>query len=499
MIPIEFPPGVTALSSKNAKILNWRESHLMRWHETTLKPVLGWEKYKTPVFASKLRKMHRWTRNDGTIITAYLCEQHVYIERDGVFTDITPAGGMAVPIVNIAGYGDDLYSFSKYGTPRPGDSRLNFTTNIYSLSNWGEELRAMTSADGRYLGWKPSDPPGTKMTAVTGAPVGNRAFIITPERHAMLFGMNAFDRFGWSDEEDDTNWAFGDILSRARYYDVYPKSYIITQQLMDVGILMFTPAMSYLIEWQGLPYVYSYRPIGEISVPISPASLCPTPLGVMWVATDGWWIFDGTAPRTVPCDVWDWIVDNVDMADARFTGACVHLGYAGEVWWFFPDKDSPTGFNNRYAMFDYRAKTWATGRLGRICGFVYPNSVFPILSDGINVWKHNSGLLYPDADMPWIESQNLAPDGGEHYMTLKRILPDVQGDSDAIRWRVVKSNARDGYETEIFSPQRKKNGSGFVDIRESARDMRLRIEMVKSADWGTIGPILFDMSGRGKK
>lgn len=502
MIPVEFPPGVTNLASKNAKTTNWRECHLIRWHEgTTMRPVGGWEKIVAPppAFASKVRKMHRWAANNGIIYNAYLCEQHCYVELEGVFVDITPVGGIVPPATNQGGYGNDKYGALKYGTPRPGENRTRLYTPIFSLDNWGEELRVMTSSDGRYLGWSPSAAPGTLLTAVTGAPTGNRAFVITPERHAMLFGMNAFDVFGWSDEEDDTNWLFADITSRAGFYDVSPKSPIITQQLFFAGIVMFTSTMDYLIEWSGLPYTYVYKPIGKMAVPISPASICETPDGVVWPSVDGWWLFDGNTASIIECPVWDFIIDNMNIDISRYSAACVHLASQGEVWWFYADKTASTFTNNRYVALDYRSQVWSMGSLSRTCGYSYANDVFPIMSDGVDVFKHESGFFYEDAELPWIESMNLTPNGGENWFTVNKILPDIQGDPDAIRFRMAKTNDRSGYTPEVYSPQRAKNGSGYVDIRETARDMRLRIDMVTNENWGTIGPILFDNKTRGKK
>lgn len=499
MIPVEFPPGVTTLASKNARIVNWRECHLVRWDNgTTLRPVGGWEKMTLGPFASKLRKMHRWITNNNIIVNAYLCEAHVYVEMSGVVTDITPVGGMVPAPVNNAGYGDDLYGKFKYGTPRPGSSHLDLLTPMFSMDNWGEELRVMTSQDGRYLGWKPS-APGTPLTAILNAPIGNRSFVITPERHAMIFAMNDFGKFGWSDEGDDTNWAFADLTSRARFYDVIPRSPIITQQLFSSGIVMFTTAMSYLIQWDGLPFVYTYRPIGKVSVPYSPASICETPDGVVWPSFDGWWIFDGTAPRVIPCDIWDRIEDTIDVVATRSNGVCVHISNKGEVWWFYTDVFSSNKLNNRYAVFDYRSKIWAMGSLSRTCGYVYANDPHPIMSDGINVWKHESGFIYDGAIMPWIESMNLNQNGGENFFTLSKIMPDVAGDIDALRFSVVKTNIRAGYVAETYTTKQKKQPSGYVDIRETSRDMRLRVDMVKNSDWSTIGPILMDVKMRGKK
>src|SRR4029450_13601850 len=234
MIPVEFPPGVTTLASKNAKIANWRQCHLVRWDNgITLRPVGGWTRLSVVSFASRLRKMHRWVSNNKIVMNAYLCEQHCYVEIAGVVTNITPIDGMAPIPANRGGYGDLKYNDNLYGTPRAGESKKLLTTPMFSLDNWGEELRVMTSADGRYLGWKPSTP-ATPLVAIANAPIGNRSFVITPERHAMLFGMNDFAKFGWSNMGDDTNWTLGtDINSRSNFYDVSPRSPIVTQQLFS--------------------------------------------------------------------------------------------------------------------------------------------------------------------------------------------------------------------------------------------------------------------------
>jgi hypothetical protein len=504
MTPIDFPAGVTNLASKAAKTVNWRDSNLIRWENgVTLRPILGWEKYSLAPFASKLRKMHKWSANNGILYTAYLCERHCYVEIDGILTDITPVGGLSQPVGNIAGYSDDLYNRYKYNTPRPGEARLKLYTPIFSLDNWGEDLRVMSSADGRLLGWSPTSAPGTLLTAIPNAPVGNRSFIITSERHIMLFGSTSFDRFAWCDEENDQNWAFADILSRAGFYEVQPKSPIVAHEQSDFGIIMFSLAMAYHIQYVGLPYIYSYRPIGKISVPLSPASICTTPDGVIWPSIDGWWIFDGTVPRILKCDVWDFISDNIDIPQARFDAVCVHFMNHGEVWWFWPDKRVP-GKNYRYTMYDYRSKTWANGLLNRNCGFVYANDRYPMLSDGTNVWKHEIGTVYPEAvELPWIESFNLAPDGGENWITINKILPEIVGDISAIKVSMLKTNDRSNHTPEIRTPLRSINtngsGRGWADIRETARDMRLRIDMVKESNWGTLGPILFDIKMRGKK
>jgi hypothetical protein len=500
MEPIEFPPGCTNLAARTAKTANWRESNLMRWDESsTMLPVGGWEKVNYTTFTDKIRKIHKWSDNTGQIYTAYLCESHCYVDINGVLSDITPTGGMATPTGNNGGYGDLTYNYSTYGTARPGESRLRAYTPAYSMDNWGEELRVMTSADGRLLAWKPTTP-SVKLVAVTGAPVSNRSFVVTPERHIMLFGMSGkFDTFGWCDAENDTNWAFTDPLSRAGFLDIQPKAPIVAHQQFEGGTVMFTPSSAYLVYPVGLPFVYAFKFLGFAPAPLSPASCAAIPQGVVWPSVDGFWIYDGSLPRVAPCAIWDFVTKYVDVSNTRFMGVAVHLLNKGELWWFFVSKELGTQ-NSRFIFYDYRSDIWGMGKLARTCGMVYANDRFPLMSDGFNIWKHETGFKYPGAEMPWIESMNLTPNGGENWMTIKKLLPEITGDKTAIEFSVSKANSRtDATEERYSSPRRKVNEYGWVDIRETARDMRLRIDMVKEASWGTLGPVLFDTKIRGKK
>jgi hypothetical protein len=73
------------------------------------------------------------------------------------------------------------------------------------------------------------------------------------------------------------------------------------------------------------------------------------------------------------------------------------------------------------------------------------------------------------------------------------------GDKTALAFSVAKNNDRTVYSSQTYSPQRTVNGYGWVDIRETARDLRLRIDMVNNNNWSTIGPIILDFKPRGKK
>jgi hypothetical protein len=502
-VSLEIPPGCVNVAAKVAKQSNWREAHLVRWDQSTMRPVRGWSAEFSNLYpyGSRIRQMHRWTTNNGQIWTAYLCEKHCYVENNGTFYDITPADGLVGPATNQGGYGDYLYDRMVYGTgTRPGGNRLDRFTPAYTLSNWGEELRAMTSNDGRLLKWAPTTvAPIPVLTAVENAPTGNYTFRVTPERHIMLFGMDGkFDTFGWSDEEDDTDWSFTDIFSRAGFFDIQPKSPITAVRSFYGGILMCTMAAIYLIRHVGLPYVYSYEEVGKVAIPVTAQAIIDIPDGVFWPSVNGFWLFNGTSINPVPCDIWDWIVRNIDWPKTIFEGSTVHVSNQGEVWFFFVSKDKPP-YNSMAAIYDYRNRIWTMARVGRTCGFTFANDEVPIMSDGSQSFRHEVGFEYPGAELPWIETFPINSQDGSQWITIKQLLPNVSMSAAAIQFNCVKVMDRADQRVEVYTPLRPVRANGYVDIRETARDIRLRINMVKNDDWGTVGPILVDIVPRGQK
>lgn len=501
MTPIEFPPGVTTLLSRVAKASNWRDANLVRWDDgITLRPIGGWEQIPFSIpFASRVRKMHRWTALNGIVWTVYLCEQHCYVESGGTLTDITPTSGMAPPTGDTAGYGELAYNTGAYGTTRPGISTMQKFSLVWSADNWGEDLLFMTSYDGRLLHWLPSTPT-VKAVAVVGAPTNNRSFIITPEHHVMLFQMGGnMGDLGWCSEEDLSDWNFSSITNTAGMYTVDPLSPIIAAHLSSAGILVFTPSMTHDIDYIGLPYIYRIRPVAKTPIPMSASSVASIPEGIIWISVEGFWLWNGTTADIVPCPLWDSISVKMDFARTIRESSIVVMQNRGEIWWFWVDINLGL-VTSRYIALDYRSQLWMPGYLSRTCGITYGNDRNPVMSDGYKVWKHETGFVYPGAlYMPYVESQSLNANGGENWVTVSKILPDIAGDKTALAFSLAMNNDRSDYSSQVYSKQRTVNGYGWVDIRETARDVRLRIDMVKGSDWSTVGPIIFDLKVRGKK
>lgn len=496
MIPIDLPPGVVHAAAKTKKSANWREVNLVRWENGTMRPVGGWEEVGYTPFASRHRASHKWIASDGLIYIAHLCEEHCYVDIGGELVDITPVGGISPPpSTDEGGYGDLGYGDSTYGDPRDGRNRQLTFTPCYTLDNWGEELRVMTSNDGRLLRWSPSTP-ATPLVAVLNAPVSNRSFCVTPERHIILFGAGGVQsRFEWCDEEDDTNWTPG-ITSKAGGFNVEPEAPIVAHKSGEAGVLMFTNRTAYLISHVGLPYVYGYDKVVDCPVPISAAAIAEIPDGIFWAAHNGFWLYNGVSVTSVPCSIWDWIRDGFVLDASKYEACIVNVSAKSELWYFFAADES--SFNNRLAIFNYNDAVWSMGRLGRVCGVSYPNELAPLMSDGTTVWRHESGIEYPDSpENVWAETFTMNIIEGSSDMTIKQLMPEVSGDPSGLRFNFAKVRNRASNGAETYSPQREIRSNGFVDIRETARDFRMRVEALEGGDW-TLGQVHVEAARRGK-
>jgi hypothetical protein len=172
-LPIAFPPGLNRTNTRFAVGQNWYDSHLMRWVQGRMRPIGGWELMDLPDLGSPIRAMHVWVDNAGAIRLAILCETKLYVLEGpdvtgagDILRDITPAGGIkAPPRLRQGGYGNDKYG----ANPTPpgnfpniyGMGQRNYRTDyrsvgeVWRLANWGDDLLAMASPDGRLLRWQP--------------------------------------------------------------------------------------------------------------------------------------------------------------------------------------------------------------------------------------------------------------------------------------------------------------------------------------------------------
>ena len=499
-LPLKLPPGVVRGASDAEVTGRWYDAQLIRWVNGVLRPVPGWERIaSTFAVASKIRKIHPWTDNDGIEYIGVLCDSHAYVYVEGDFKDITPVGGMIGPSDNPlqGGYGTFDYNYDTYGSPRPDVSNLNIAGPAWSMSNWGEDLVFMSSYDGRLLRWKPSEPT-SKATAVPGAPINNRCFVITPQRHCVMFGLGGkFNDWGWCAQEDIEDWDFSDPLNTAGMYTMSPAQRILCAIALKSGVLWFTAKNVYFSNYLGVPYIYGYEDIGDNISPVSPSTLVEYSDQAVWVALNGFWTFDGGSVRPVESTLLDYFKDKSDPIYTRFRSCAVNIGTATEVWFFFPSKDNTE--NNEYVSWDYVTNVWSKGKLKRSCGAAPEFAFYPIMSDGSFLYYHERGQYYGGATLPYAESAALNMKSGSRLSTVLQAQADHASSYNNVFYSIIGRIPRlEGAQPAVETQRKQARSDGYVDWRMTARDFRLRIESAVDggASW-SFGQMLLKISQRG--
>jgi hypothetical protein len=351
-----------------------------------------------------------------------------------------------------------------------------------------------------------------------------RCFVVTPERFVQIFGSTndgtagtniggSFRRFAWCEQEDFTNWSYSDPTTQAGFIDVEPASPIVCAIATRTGTLFFTAKKAYRSRFLGTPYVYNYDELGDNCTPWSPQSMTTTASSTVWMSQQGPFSYDGTSILPVQCSVRAWIDDDIDLLNVREQACMVHVANFNEVWWFFPQgpQSNPAGFNTRAIVYSYKDGWWGQARCARSAGVTASYTSHTIMANGLVSYEHENGFVYWDCDLPWIETFDLNVGGGK-LITVKQMMPDIEGSIDGVRYSLFYRNSRSVGLVEQRSPLKLVRKDGFVDLRTTGRDIRLRIDLASppgtiidgvASDGGvrpvTVGQHLIDFVPRGDR
>ena len=550
-LPVTIPPGVVRNSTPAGVGAHWYDSHLMRWVSGRLRPILGWEEvvlrhapgpepqegappdfYAVPgdpfFFPSPIRAVHQWTTQSGSQRVGVLCERHLFVvEGENNVLDVSPPAEVSViPPYNTlyeagirgpstsptaGGYGGGVYDQGVYDQPRPPRDRLQTIGEVWRLGNFGDHLIAMASTDGRLLRWIPGEQYAQRVKGqvtfnedqTKWAPEGNRTFVITSERYLILFGMGGqANKFGWCDQENIEDWNFADPLNTAGFYEVQPSSRIIDAQVARYTTIFWTVQGAYVIEYKALPYIYTFSYLGAHAGPLSGQAAAAFGAYVMWPARDGFWQFDGSAVSQVACPILDWFQQNRDDRSTRAHMAGWFNGAASEVWWSYPSKGNAE--NNKLIVYNFEERWWSIGDLSRTCGYPGTGSNYPFMATIDRIYRHEKGMYYPGAELPWIRSGHLSPDGGGKVRsTTKQILVDTDAPLNAVTYQIIATKGRFANAKEYMKPpkmasDRGRWGQGKIDYRITGRDFALKMQStIAGVPWSFgQGTILLAPRGR---
>ena len=434
-LPLKFAPGVWKNGTLYQGRGRWEDADLIRWNVGSMGPVGGWRTWglDPDAVTGVARTALPWMDNSAQrwLAVGTPSKLYVYDSAASLF-DITPVGftaGITDADPN-TGYGDWIYGESSYGTVRP-DLGTGVPATIWALDLWGEDLVGCTPDDGKIYLWDTSAGTGSVAAQLSNAPTLVTSTAVTSERIQMAFGgrfsTDARDRrkIFWSDSEDNTDWT-PSATNQAGDHTIDSTGDLLGAVRVRGEMLIFTTTDAHTANYVGLPYVYTFDRVADNCGPVSLNSVAVAGNTAYWMgrSATGFFQYDGYV-RTIPCDVEDYILVQINQAQASKVVAW-HNSLFSEIFWFYPrgtEIDS-------YVSYNYEENHWAIGSLARTATTSRGIFAQPLLFDvDGNPYEHEVGGVYQDigedAITPYMESGPIELGNGDRVMSATYLIPDI--------------------------------------------------------------------------
>lgn len=513
LISLEVPAGVVRHGVESFSRGRWRDANFVRWVNGSLRNIGGWRNREDRTDTNNTtnvtlgtgqtpRGMIAWKENSGTAhIAAGTYNKLWQISEAGTVLDITPAGftteGVVDAIDNI-GYGGYLFGKGIYGAERPASGVMEEATQ-WSLGNWGEYLVGCANDDGKIYEWQ-LDTAATAGVAdnpaavIANAPINNKAIVVTEERFIFALAAQGNKRkIMWCDRENNTLWA-PSATNQAGDIELSTGGEIMLGVSVRGKTLILTTDDAHTATYTAPPAVYGFEKVGNNCGAVSRQCAVSIDEGAFWMGLKSFFVFNGGAVQEVPCDVHDYVFDDINISQ-RTKVFAVHNGQNNELWWFYPSKGSIE--NDRYVIFDYQERYWNTGNLDRTAGVdagVFSHPIYAA-STGL-VYDHEIGSTYADTnELPYAETGTIQLGNGDRLMDITEILPDHES-LGAFQIKLKTKNYPNTAETThgaytLSSP---------TSVRVQGREVKVRLEVPTTNPYGfRLGAVRVDAKAGSKR
>lgn len=479
LIPLQLPAGIYRNGTEFQSANRWRDSHLVRWIDNTIRPVGGWAAKTTDEGDHPMRGAISWKSNAGDrYLAAGNATQLVTYMDDGTLKDITPTGltaGNPDGSLN-SGFGGSYFGSSYYGTER-NESQSTIPATTWTLDTWGEYLLACSTADGKIYEWQLDRTTPTVAAQLSNAPVDNRGVFVTEERFVFALGAGGNPRkVQWSDREDNTTWS-PLATNEAGDIELQTSGYIECAQRIQGQTVILTDQDAHSATYIGGQFVYGFERIGTACGVIAPQASVSVQAGCFWMGDKNFYMYNGGQVQELPSEVDDYVFDGINRSQRSKICAVSNKQY-NEIWWFYPSGDSVEC--DSYVAYNYRENIWFTGYMGRTCGVDLGAFKHPIFfcSETCRPFVHEFGFDYGNLEAPWAETGPISLGNGDTVMHVTDLIPDEKTQGDV----QVKFKTR-------FHPNDTEREYGAyslgnpTSVRFSGRQVRMRIEGARLADW----------------
>lgn len=422
-IPLKLPPGVTRPGTRMDARGRWYDSNLVRWHDGVMRAIGGWDTF-LDLNTTAPQGAHAWTINTdrrprlavGTATALRLIGAN---SNDDIAPSDLTAGNEGASYTS-GGYGVGLYGVGLYGEGDVAVVSLD-EANSWSLDNYGEDLVAVSLADGRLLYFDMDDDPGvTDAAALTNAPTGNIGVVVTPEEYIVALGAGADPRkIRWPDRDTITDWT-PSATNTADERILPGAGAIMAGKRSAKETLIWTDTDLFAMRYVGGSFVYNVAQVGSQCGPISRRAMVVIDGQAFWMGRRGFFQYNGFT-QPLPSEVGDFVFGNMNTTQVSKIWGVSNARF-NEVTWFYPSAGSAVC--DRYVTVNVVTGAWALGALSRSAGVDSGSWPTPLwLDETSEIFRHeiggDHGSLTPSA-----ESGPVVLGNGDFMMHVQEIIPD---------------------------------------------------------------------------
>lgn len=499
-LKLSIPGGIKWQGTSYQCSDRWHDGSLMRWDQGSMLPVGGWLEYLSSGYSPVtipdsmvVRNAHSWFLNDPTGANtsgrylAVATPTNLYVmDTSGSIVNLTVGmdlQGSETPFEN-KGYGGGKYGAESYGTPRQVDGiQASIPATTWTLDNYGEWLLSVSSTDRNIYCWKPSQDD---FGVLENSP-RCRSLVATEERFVFALGAEQNGqinsrRVAWSDREDPTTWG-ASSLNEAGGFELQTDGAILCGIRVRGRTLILTTTDAHVATYSGPPLVYGFQQVGKNCGVVSDRAAAATGAGAFWMGRDGFYHYDGSAVRELPCEVLDRVFRFLDKTYWHNVYAVANAKF-NEIMWFYTGQGQDgieeevdgvkviRKVNSRYVSYDYAQGIWAIGEIDRQAGV--DSGVFrdPIWIDSRNrVYRQEIENAPHGGQKPWAETGPISLGAGNQVIKATQLLSDS----------FPSGRINVTFKTR-FEPQGEERSYGpydvqpKTDVRFTGRQLRMRIE-----------------------
>ena len=402
------------------------------------------------------------------------------------------------------------------------------TLRIWTHDNLGEDLLINVRDAGifywdksaRSAPFLPAQALSDLSSDTTTPTIAKQVLVSDVDRHTIVFGCDAQNDIGVQDPllirfSDQANPLVWQSLATNTAGDLRlgSGSEIIMAVETKQQIMVWTDSSLHAMQFIGPPFTFGITQVAENITIASPLSAAAVDDNIYWMGVEDFYIYSGQVQK-LPCSVRSYVFDDFNSAQSEKVCAGVNSSFS-EIWWFYPSASSAE--NDKYVVFNYQEQVWYYGELNRTAWLDRGITSNPVGASTDNyLYLQESGFddgsTSPvSAVTSYIESSQMDIGDGDHFVFLKRLIPDITfADSTA-----TAPSANFTLEARNFPGENYTNSdtnsvirsstvpveqfTNVVNLRLRGRSFALKVESVNTGVGWRLGSPRVDMQQDGRR